>query len=92
MSQSTVRSAQLSVGTATPALVAWGNSGGSRVYVHQAGNSNHAIYFGGSAVTAATGFLIHKGEHLDIYLPEGAGLYAIANTAETIYVMQTGGI
>ncbi len=92
MSQATVRSAQLSVGTATPALVAWGNSGGSRVYVHQDGNSNHAIYFGGSAVTAATGFLIHKGEHIDIYLPEGAGLYAIASTTGTIYVMQTGGI
>lgn len=90
--QQVVRSAQVAIGTATPAVVACGNAGGSRVYIHQAGNSSHAVYFGGAAVTSATGFLVHKGEHLDIYLPEGAYLYAIADAAETIYVLQTGGI
>ena len=87
-----VRSAQVAVGTATPALVAWGNGGGSRVYIHQDGNSNHAVYLGGSAVTPSNGYMIHKGENIDIYVPEGAGLYAISSNTETIYVLQTGGI
>lgn len=90
--QQVVRSAQVTVGSVTPAVVACGNAGGSRLYIHQGGNSSHAVYFGGANVTVANGFLINKGEHLDIYLPEGAYLYAISNNSEIIYVLQTGGI
>ena len=86
-----IRSAVITV-PVTPVLVAVGNAGGSRIYLHQAGNSNHAIYFGASTVTVNNGFLMHKGEHLDIYLPEGEKLYAVCNNTESIYVLQTGGI
>ena len=85
-----IRSAVISV-PATPVLIAVGNAGGSRLYLHQGGNSNHAIYLGASTVTTSSGFLMHKGEHLDIYLPEAEALYAVASTTESIYVLQTGG-
>ena len=90
MSESVVRSAQFSVGTAA-VLVGVGNTGGSRILLHQDGAGNHQIYFGGSAVTTSTGFLIRKGAEVDVYLPEGVRLYAVASSAETLYVLQTGG-
>ena len=86
-----VRSASITV-SVTPVLIAVGNSGGSRVYLHQEGTSNHSLYLGPSGVTVSNGFLIHKGETLDLYLPEGEKLYAVANNTESIYVLQTGGI
>ncbi len=91
MSLSVVRSAQIAVGTATPALVAVGNSGGSIVGLHQDGNSSHAIYLGGTAVTTSNGYLMHKGEHVEVMLPEGVALYAVADTNEILFVLQTGG-
>ena len=90
VSESVVRSAQVSVGTAR-VLIAVGNSGGSNITLHQDGNSNHAIYLGGTAVTTANGFLMHKGEHIAVALPEAVSLYAVASSAETLYVLQTGG-
>jgi hypothetical protein len=85
-----IRGVTITVGT-SPTLLAVGNAGGSRVYAHQDGNSNHGIFLGPSTVGTASGFLIHKGEHIDIYLPEGESLYAVSSSAETIYVLQTGG-
>jgi hypothetical protein len=91
VSQSVARSAQATV-TSTRSLIAWGNAGGSTVYLHQDGNSNHAIYIGGADVTTTNGFLIHKGEQQTINLPEGVALYAVSSNSETLYVLQTGGI
>ncbi len=86
----TVRSGQLSIGTAA-VLIGVGNAGGSTIYIHQEPNSPHDIYLGGETVTTATGFQLHKGVHQTINLPEGVRLYAVASTTEVLYVLQTGG-
>lgn len=90
MSLSVVRSAQIAVGL-TAVRIAVGNSGGSIIGLHQQGNSNHAIYLGGEGVTISNGYLMHKGEHVEVTLPEGVALYAVADTTETLFVLQTGG-
>lgn len=91
--QQTVRSAQIAV-TATRVRVAVGNAGGSKLYLHSHGGQNHAIFVGGADVTTTNGFGLHDGLTNEFYLPEGAELYAIHTDAgaETLYILQTGGI
>jgi hypothetical protein len=88
-----VRAAQYAVGN-TAVLVAVGNSGGSKVYLHSHGGQNHAIFIGPATVTAANGFGLHDSLTNEFYLPEGERLYAIHTDSgpETLYVLQTGGI
>ena len=87
---SIVRSAQYEI-TVTRQRVAVGNSGGSKLYLHSHGGQNHAIFVGGANVTTTNGFGLHDGLTNEFYLPEGAELYAIAQSTETLYVLQTGG-
>ena len=89
--QQTVRSAQIAV-TTTRVRVAVGNAGGSKLYLHSHGGQNHAIFVGGEDVTTTNGFGLHDGLTNEFYLPEGAGLYAIGQDTETLYILQTGGI
>lgn len=88
-----IRSAQFQVAD-TAVLLAVGNGGGSELHLHADGSNSKDILVGDVAVTAASGFLLTKGDEFQMYLPEGAKLYAVSSdgSSQKIYVLQTGGI
>lgn len=87
-----MKTAQVSVGTAaTP--VGEGMVTGSEFHLFCTASGNQIVYIGGSAVTTATGFQLHKDEHITLRIPERVQLYAVADAAgATLYVLQVGGI
>jgi hypothetical protein len=86
----TILSGQLTV-TTSPTLIATGVVGASYLYLHAPSGGN-AIYIGGSGVTAATGFELHKGTTLEVWLPESGKLYAIVGSStENLPWLLTGG-
>lgn len=85
-------SRQVSVGTAATAL-GEGYVSGSEFHLFCTASGNQRVYIGGTAVTTATGFEVHKDAHITIRIPERVQLYAIADAAgATVYVLQVGGI
>ena len=85
-------SKQVAIGTAATAL-GEGFVSGSEFQLYCTASGNQTVYVGGSAVTTATGFLLHKDEHITLRIPERVQLYAIADAAgATVYVLQVGGI
>jgi hypothetical protein len=80
---------QTAVGT-TATYIATGIVGASWMMLHVDGNVN--IFIGGAEVTTATGFEVHKGTTITVWLPEADKLYAVVVTGtETLTWMQTGG-
>jgi hypothetical protein len=87
-----ISSRQVTVGTAaTP--IGEGMVSGSTFHLYASAGGNATIYVGGSNVTVANGYILHKGLPIVISVPERVQLYAIAsNAGETISVLQIGGI
>ena len=86
----TVLSGQITVGTAAVAITT-GVVGASWLQLHAPAGGN-AIYVGGSAVTTSTGFELHKGSNITVWLPETGTLYAVvASGTETLPWLLTGG-
>ena len=80
---------QTVVGT-TATFIATGIVGASWITLHVDGNVN--IFVGDAAVTTATGFEVHKGSTITLWLPETDKLYGVVVTGtETLTWMQTGG-
>ena len=80
---------QTAVGV-TATYIATGIVGASWITLHVDGN--HNIFIGGAEVTTATGFEVHKGTTITVWLPEADKLYAVVVTGtETLTWMQTGG-
>ena len=85
----TVISGQTTVGT-EPTLIATGIVGASHITLHFDGNVN--AYLGDATVTTATGFELHKGDTVTLWLPESGKLYAVvASGTETLTWLLTGG-
>jgi hypothetical protein len=87
-----ISSRQVTVGTAaTP--IGEGMVSGSTFHLYAEAGGNATIYVGGSNVTVANGYILHKGLPIVISVPERVQLYAIAsNAGEKISVLQIGGI
>lgn len=87
-----ISSRQVTVGTAaTP--IGEGMVSGSTFHLYAEAGGNATIYVGGSNVTVANGYILHKGLPIVISVPERVQVYAIAsNAGETISVLQIGGI
>jgi hypothetical protein len=80
---------QTVVGT-TATFIATGIVGASWMMLHVDGNEN--IFVGGEGVTTATGFEVHKGTTVTVWLPEADKLYAVVvSGTETLTWMQSGG-
>jgi hypothetical protein len=80
---------QTVVGT-TATFIATGIVGASWMTLHVDGNEN--IFIGGEGVTTATGFEVHKGTTVTVWLPEADKLYAVVvSGTETLTWMQSGG-
>ena len=74
----------------TPTFIATGIVGASWIALHVDGTAS--IYVGGAAVTTSTGFEVHKGSTLTVWLPETDKLYAVVTSGtETLTWMQSGG-
>ena len=74
----------------TPTFIATGIVGASWIALHVDGTAS--IFVGGAAVTTSTGFEVHKGSTLTVWLPETDKLYAVVTSGtETLTWMQTGG-
>lgn len=85
-------SRQVSIGTAATAL-GEGLVAGSEFHLFCTASGNQTVYLGGSAVTTATGFQLHKDTHITIHIPERVQLYAVAdNAGATVSILQVGGI
>jgi hypothetical protein len=85
-------SRQVSIGTA-PTALGEGLVAGSEFHLFCTASGNQTVYLGGTAVTIATGFQLHKDTHVTIRIPERVQLYAIAdNAGATVSVLQIGGI
>lgn len=84
----TLLAGQTTIGTSAT-LVTTGLVGASWIALHTDGNNT--IYVGGPGVTTATGFEVHKGSTITMWLPETDKLYAVAIGTETLSWMQTGG-
>ena len=79
---------QTTVGTSAT-LITTGLVGASWINLHTDGNNT--VYIGAAGVTTATGFEIHKGSTITVWLAETDKLYAVATASETLTWMQTGG-
>jgi hypothetical protein len=79
---------QTTVGTSAT-LVTTGFVGASWINLHTDGNNT--IYIGSAGVTTATGFEIHKGSTITVWLAETDKLYAVATAPETLTWMHSGG-
>ena len=85
-------SRQVSIGTAATPL-GEGLVAGSEFHLFCTASGNQTVYLGGTAVTTATGFQLHKDVHVTIRVPERVQLYAVAdNAGATVSVLQIGGI
>lgn len=86
----TVTASQTTV-AATATLIATGLIGASWIHFHAPAGGNQ-IYIGGSTVTTANGFELHKGQTVSIWLPENAEIYGIVSTGtEVLPWLLTGG-
>lgn len=74
-----ISSGKTTIGTA--ASLVDGTSNSSFRLVIQNNDNTDSVYIGGSAVGTATGLTLQKLETLDLLLPAGAELYAIATKA-----------
>ena len=92
VSEQIIQQRQITVQTtATP--IGEGRVTGSTFHLYAEAGGNSTIYIGGSTVTTANGYILHKGLPVVISVPERVQLYAIASQAgETISVLQIGGI
>jgi hypothetical protein len=80
---------QTTVGV-TATYIATGLVGASWITLHVDGNEN--IFIGGADVTTGTGFEVHKGSTLTVWLPETDKLYAVVTSGtHTLTWMQSGG-
>lgn len=85
-------SRQVSIGTAATAL-GEGLVSGSEFHLFCTTSGAQTVYLGDHNVTTATGFRLHKDDHVTIRIPERVQLYAVAdNAGATVYVLQIGGI
>jgi len=85
-------SRQVAVGTAATAL-GEGMVSGSEFHLFTVATGNEIVYLGDENVTTATGFRLHKDQHITIHVPERIQLYAVASSAGgTVHVLQIGGI
>lgn len=83
---------QVTIGTAATAL-GEGMVSGSTFHLYAEAGGNATIYVGGSDVTTANGYILHKGLPIVIAVPERVQLYAVANNpGEKVSVLQIGGI
>jgi hypothetical protein len=86
----TVISGQTSVGV-TPVLITTGVVGASHLYLH-APPGGGSIYVGDATVTTSTGFELHKGTTLEVWLPESGKIYAVVGSGtEILPWLLTGG-
>lgn len=83
---------QITIGTAATAI-GEGMVSGSTFHLYAEAGGNATIYVGGSNVTTANGYILHKGLPIVIAVPERVQLYAVANNpGEKVSVLQIGGI
>ena len=92
MSEQRISQRQVTVGTAATPL-GEGLVSGSTFHLYAEAGGSSTIYVGGSSVTTANGYILHKGLPIVIQVPERVQLYAIAtNAGEKVSVLQIGGI
>lgn len=86
----TITTAQTVIDT-TPTLIATGVVGASWLHMHAPAGGNQ-IYIGDATVSTTTGFELHKGQTVIVWLPESGKIYGVvASATETLPWLLTGG-
>jgi len=92
MAEQSISSRQVTVGTAATAI-GEGMVTGSTFHLFCTAAGSQKVYLGGSAVTTATGYQLHKDVQTVFDVPERVQLYAVSDApGATVFVLQIGGI